>query len=53
MRRWCACARAHRRARRRSAPFDLAAHTVAVPFNDLAALGPLASRDIACVLAER
>jgi len=35
------------------APFDLAAHTVAVPFNDAAALEQaLAPRDVACVLAE-
>jgi glutamate-1-semialdehyde 2,1-aminomutase len=35
------------------APFELAAHTVAVPFNDRAALErALAGRDIACVLAE-
>lgn len=35
------------------APFDPAAHTVAVPFNDPAALEQaLAARDIACVLAE-
>ncbi len=35
------------------APFELAAHTAAVPFNDIAALEQaLAARDIACVLAE-
>ncbi len=35
------------------APFDLAAYTVAVPFNDSAALEQaLAPRDVACVLAE-
>ncbi|MFO1410343.1 MAG: transaminase [Steroidobacteraceae bacterium] len=35
------------------APFELAAHSVAVPFNDVAALEQaLAARDIACVLAE-
>jgi len=35
------------------APFDLAAHTLAVPFNDLAALErALAPGDVACVLAE-